>query len=136
MFSETIEQIPFAPSSPTGSGFLPPILRAQGHILYLLGCLADEEVTVEDDKAVEELTAAETHFHARADASETVSTATRGLATLLNTAIAQAVTEYPSWEPEVRVTNLRALAHRVVAFSAVLDRELVGLTGSDPGSTL
>jgi hypothetical protein len=136
MFSDTIAQIPFAPTTADGSGFLPPIVRAQGHVLYLLGMLADDEVTVEDEKALAELVAAEAHFHARADASETVSTATRGIATLLNTALLEASAEYPIWTPELRITNIRNLAHRVVAFSAVLDRELVGLTGSDPGSAL
>src|SRR3954471_13556448 len=99
-FSDTINSIPFTPRTQNGSGFLPPIVRAQGHVLYLLGVLADEDVTVDEADALSELTAAEQHFHARADASETVSTATRGLATLLNTALAEAVAEFPDWDQD------------------------------------
>lgn len=136
-FTDTIAQIPFTPSTTNGRGFLPPIVRAQGHVLYLLGNLADaENHPVTDEEALSELRAAEEHFRARSNPEETISTGTRAFATLLNTALTEAITEYPGWTPENRLTNLRNLAHRVVAFSAVLDRELAGLTDSDAGSSL
>lgn len=135
-FSDTIRTIPFSPRTPLGGGFLPPILRAQGHVLYLLGCLADEQTTVGDADAIAELTQAKEHFDARVDASAAVSTATLGLASTISTALGEARDEYTGWAPDIRLQNLRDLANRVVAFSAALDRELVGLTGSDPGSTL
>ena len=134
-FADTIRSIPFTPRSTTATGFVPPMLRAMGHILYLTGCLADENVTVADEEALNELREAETHWLARA-ATDATSTAINELASRIGSAIAEARDEYEGWDDTARVQNLRDLANRIVAFSCHLDRELVGLTGSDPGSSL
>lgn len=134
-FTDTIRSIPFAASTPNGRGFLPPMLRGMGHLLYLLGCLADEAMTVTVEQATTELTAAREHWNART-ATENVSTATLGIADLLATAIGEAIREYPDWGEDARISNLRDLNHRILAFSASLDRELVGLRDSDAGTAL
>lgn len=134
-FTDSIAALPFTPRSANGSGFLPPILRAMGHILYLLGCLADEAVEVTQDQGLEELRAAGAHWNARTD-SENLSGDARARATLIGTAIGDATREWPEWTDDQKRDNLRDLAHRLVQFGADLDRELVGITGSDPGSSL
>jgi hypothetical protein len=134
-FSETMAQLPFTGRTPQGSGFLPPILRAMGHVLFLNACIADEAVPVSDTEAVDELEAAFNHWTERAT-SENLSTATVARATLIGTAIAEASAEFTGWDEQTRANNLRDLAHRIVQFGADLDRELVGLTNSDPGTSL
>lgn len=134
-FADTMKTLPFTPRTPQGSGFFPPIFRASQHILFLLACVADENVPVEDGEAVGELQQAMEHWNARAKIT-TVSTASLDRANILGTAIAEAAGEYTAWTPENRTANLRDLANRIAQFSADLDRELVGLRDSDPGTTL
>lgn len=134
-FTDTIRSLPYAARSINASGYLPPMLRAMGHILYLTGCLADENVTVTDEEALNELQQAEDHWLARA-ATPATSTTINEHTTALATAFAEAISEYTEWPEDRRVQNLRDLANRVVALSCALDRELLGLTGSDPGSSL
>ena len=134
-FTDTIRSIPYAARSAQATGYLPPTLRAMGHILYLTGCLADENVTVSDIEAIEELQQAREHWNGRAPTDAT-STAINEQTRLIGTALEEAVTEYEGWDDTHRVQNLRDLANRIVGVSCALDRELLGLTGSDPGSSL
>lgn len=134
-FADTIRQIPYAPAGNQAVGFLPPILRSMSHILYLTGCLADENVNVENQEALNELNEALTHWIDRAPSSAT-STAINEKLRLVGEAISEALNEYIGWNDEQRTQNLRDLANRVVAVSCDLDRELLGLTGSNPGSSL
>jgi hypothetical protein len=134
-FADTIRAIPYTPRTQTASGFLPPMLRAMGHILYLTGCLADENMTVSDEEAINELQSATQHWLNRT-ATTATSTAINERASVIGVAIDEAISEYTSWPEDQRTQNLRDLANRIVAFSCHLDRELVGLTTSDPGSSL
>lgn len=134
-FTETIRAIPYTPRGQQASGYLPPILRAMGHVLYLTGCLADENVTVTTEEAIAELQEAENHWNACAT-SPALSEAIVARGTSIGTAIVEARDEYASWAEDRRVQNLRDLANRVIQFSCDLDRELIGLTGSDPGTSL
>lgn len=134
-FSDTLQTLPFAARTANASGFLPPMVRAMGHVLYLTGCLADENVTVTDAEAHTELDHAVEHWNARA-VTENVSTASADRSRAIGTLLQEARAEYAGWEPEARVNNLRDLSHRILQYSADLDRELVGLPGSDPGSSL
>lgn len=134
-FTDSISAIPFAPTTNAGTGFLPPLLRALGHILYLTGCIADERVTVTDAEANTELQHAQEHWNARTG-HEALSASAAALSSHISDAIGFAITEYPGWDDTHRVSNLRNLSHRILAYSAYLDRELIGLTGSDPGSAL
>lgn len=134
-FVETINRIPFAPRTAQGAGFLPPIVRAQGHILYLLGCLAEDSIEVGVPHALGELAHAREHWHER-ERTQNISDRASEEADTLELAIAECAQEYEEWTDETRLTNIRSLANRVVQYAANLDRELVGLTSSDPGSTL
>lgn len=134
-FGNTIATLPFQSRSPLGSGFLPPMIRAMGHILYLVGCLADENITVTTEEAQAELEHAREHWNARAT-TESVSTSAAEQATIIGQAISEAHAEFADWADEAKVNNIRDLAHRILQYSANLDRELVGLTNSDPGSSL
>lgn len=134
-FADTLHTLPFTPRTTHASGFLPPLLRAIGHILYALGCLADETVPKTDEEILNELRHARTHWDARTD-TEAISTTTRDRATAISQAISEAIEEYPEWDTETRTANIRDFAHRLIQYSADLDRELVGLRDSDPGTSL
>ena len=134
-FTDTIRALPFTPQTQQAQGFLPPMLRAMGHILFLNACLADENVTVADAEALNELRHAQEHWNARAD-TPAVSTASRERATTIGTAITEAIAEYEGWNETQRIGNLRDLSHRILQYGADLDRETVGLTNSDAGTSL
>jgi hypothetical protein len=134
-FVDSIRALPFAGRTQMGGGFLAPMVRAMGHLLFLLGCIADEDTPVTDEAAINELTHARDHWNARA-ISEAVSTPVRERAVTIGTAINEAIAEWAGWDQQARETNLRDLNHRILQYAADLDRELVGLRDSDPGTTL
>lgn len=132
-FIETINSLPFTPTTPNGRGLLAPLARATGHILYTLAEIERENATAEE--IVAELQQAEEHWNGRV-MSPALSTAATQHAETISRAIHEAVTELPDWDGDTRSTNIQSLAHRIVGFHAQLDRELVGYTNSDPGTTL
>lgn len=134
-FADTIRAMPYVARTPQSSGFLPPLIRGMNHIINLLTCLADDQITVTDEEAIAELTAAREHFNGRT-ATPAVSTAAVERANALTTALNEAIAEYPGWNADQRIGNLRDFVHRVLQYCADLDRELVGLRTSDPGTTL
>lgn len=134
-FADSIQQLPYAPRAQAARGFVPPMLRAMGHILFLTACLADENVAVTDEEALTELRHAAEHWNARTE-TDAVSTATNQSSALIGVTIGEAITEYEGWDEAHRVQNLRDLANRIMGYTATLDRELVGITESDPGSSL
>lgn len=134
-FADTIRGLPFASRTQTASGFFPPLFRASGHVLYLLGCLADENVEVTDEQALTELRHAQEHWNARAT-TPALSGQVAERATAIGTAIGEAIAEFGGWEADARIQNLRDLANRIAQYSADLDRELTGIRDSDPGSSL
>ena len=134
-FADTIRTLPYVARTPAASGFLPPMLRSMGHVLYLVGCIADEAVVVTDEDALGELRHAQEHWRARNE-TPAASTAAHDQARIIATCLTEAIAEYPEWTQDQRVQNLRDLGNRFVAHCAFLDRELVGITDSDPGSSL
>lgn len=134
-FADTIRNIPFTPRQGEASGFLPPMVRAMGHVLYVLGCISDDAVPKTDEECLAELRAAQVHWNARIGTTA-VSTAIGTTATNISTAFGECVEEFPGWNADTRQTNLRDLTHRIVQYSADLDRELVGVRDSNPGTTL
>jgi hypothetical protein len=134
-FADTLRTLPFTPQTPNGRGFIPPMLRASVHTLFLAACLADENVTVSTEEALDELRHAQTHWTARTDTTA-VSTATRERATTIQTALTEAIAEFEGWDENTRINNIRDLGHRIAQFTADLDREVVGLTDSDAGTSL
>ena len=134
-FADTLKELPFTPRTPTGSGFLPPMFRGSGHILYLVGVLADDKTTVTDDEAKAELQQAREHWNARI-VTPAISTIAIEKAARTQTLIDEAIAEYDGWNADTRIANIRDLGHRVSQFMADLDRELVGIPNSDPGTSL
>lgn len=134
-FAQALAQIPFTANTQNGAGFLPPMMRAIGHVLYVVGCVADETIPVTDADVIAELEAAGEHWNARTPTTA-ISTSAAARATALGTLIEYARLEYAGWPETEREGNLRSLANRLYDFTAFLDRELTGLTGSDAGSLL
>lgn len=130
-----VKEIAFRGKTPHGAGFFPPILRAAGHTLYLLGMIADDKITVTDEEAIEELKHAQTHWAARSE-TDAVSQATRETAEKLGIALGEIITEWKGMADANKTTVLRDYNNRLVQYAADLDRELVGLTDSDPGTSL
>jgi hypothetical protein len=111
------------------------MIRGMSHVIYLVGVLDDEVSTVAEAEAVTELQHALEHWHAR-EHTTYISDAAAAQADTLELALTQALNEYASWSVDLRVGHLRNLVQRYFQFLANLDRELVGLTNSDPGSSL
>lgn len=135
MFADTIAKLPFTGKTPQGAGFFPPMFRASSHVLFLLSCLDDEDVKVTNKDIIDQLQEALTHWDARAKTPAT-STVINDKADLVRQAIAEASTEAEGWDDKTRVKNIRDLAQRIAQHAADLDRELVGLRESDPGTSL
>lgn len=135
MFSDTIRELPFTGRSEQGAGFLPPMVRAMGHLMVLLEYVGDPEHEVTEDEITAELSAALLHWNARTT-TQNVSTVAADRAVTLGTALLQMEEEFRDWDENTRINNLRDLNHRILQYTADLDRELVGLPGSDPGTSL
>lgn len=144
-FKDIVEKLPFNPKTSDGSGFLPPFLRAMSHLLYCLG-LADDELPkdkVEADKKskevenqlVEELKEALKHFN-NIEISDNLSQVARDQLVLFQSALVAINSEFGAWDKDTKVNNLTGLINRAVGISAMLDRELIDLRTSDPGSNL
>lgn len=136
-FATDIAAIPLTARQTDAKGFLPPIIRATGHLLFVLADAATEEGhrILTDDEALEELTHAKGHWDA-ITTNEAISTPTKTLITAFGKAVSSAITEFPDWDRNARITNLRDLGNRAAGISAALDRELVGLRDSDAGLSL
>jgi len=136
-FAEAIAAIPYAPQSSTATGLLAPIMRACGHILYLVGLMAEPAYDLTDEEAQRELTDASEHLSRTlaviADAPLSGAAKNRIGAFIL--AVGWASTEWQEWPEDERGNNLTALAHRATALAAFLDREFIAIN-ADPGRTL
>lgn len=135
MFVETIEKIEYRPTSQQGTGFLPPIVRGSLHVLFLMAAINDEKIEVSQEDAITELTAARDHFNSRMFVTS-VSGVTLGKVDTLAMAIEEAITEYKDWDDKVRTKNLQDLSNRIVQVASDLDRELIGIRESDPGTQI
>jgi hypothetical protein len=134
-FATAIAALPYNARGTNAAGFLPPIVRAQGHILFALAASSDDTLPVTNEDVIEELVHAQIHWGA-ITTPEAVSRATAAHIDNFGEALTFAVNDYQGWTEAQKVTNLRDLANRLAGLSAVLDRELVGITDSDPGYQL
>lgn len=134
-FADAIAALPHHAAQPQATGFLPPLLRAQGHLMLVLVQVADEEATPNEDELLTELKDAKEHWDA-ANSGDALSDATAAAITGYSAALASAIEEFPGWESKDRIKNVRDLASRAASLAVVLDRELVGLTTSDAGYNL
>lgn len=134
-FADTVRGLPYAARTQQGAGFVPPMVRAMGHLLFLAACVNDPDVTVTNEEARTEIGLALEHWIARAT-PPSVSTASANRAVAIATAITEARDEYEGWDDNARVNNLRDLTNRILQYCADLDRELTGLRDSDAGTAL
>lgn len=137
-FTDDLAALPIQSNTQDAKGFLPPILRAAGHLLFVLGNAADETIELTEENETElldELVHAKGHWDAitRNDAISTEATARLDA---FGTAFTSAITEFGGWDRQAKLRNTRDLANRIVSFAAAMDRELVGLTDSSAGTVL
>lgn len=133
-FATDIAAIPYAPSQAQPKGFLPPLARTLGHLMFTLEAIAaDREIP--EDELLNELTHAKDHW-STLDHGGSLSAPTATTIEAIGKALDSAVTEFPTWNKDQRVRNVRDLGNRVAGYTAALDRELLGLRGSDPGHQL
>lgn len=137
-FRESINAIPYAPSQPSATGLLAPIIRAMGHILYVAATAADPNTALADAEAINELTEAKVHLLGTLAVVHNAPLSEVGKTAILNwvDAVNAANDEWNDWPADERPSSLKDLANRCAALAALLDLELVGLRNSDPGSSL
>ena len=134
-FATDLAALPTHAAQAEARGFLPPIIRAQGHLMAVLLQVADDTATPNDEELLTELKDAKGHWDAINPADALSATTDKTIKTY-GAAIGSAITEWPKWDQKARVKNLRDLASRAASLTVVLDRELVGLTNSDAGHNL
>ena len=135
-FSETISQLPFTPATDHGRGFLPPFMRAGGHLLYLLGRLTDTPTRRPTDNQIrQELDSMNLHFTSFV-VPEYMSEQARTHVSNFQSALTALNTEIEEWDMDTKVSNLLQLSNRLLQLMAFLDREALGLRDSDAGQEL
>ncbi len=136
-FATLSGQIVYSPKSSEGKGFLPPLLRALTHLTYALG-LTEEDTSKDKaaaDKVQEEIKGAISHLE-KVEIGDTFSSVAKEQLKIFAKALHALNAEYLGWDQTTKVSNLTTLIHRSFGISAMLDRELIGLRNSDPGSSL
>ena len=135
-FEEAIATIPFTPSTEQGRGYLPPFMRAGGHLLYLLGRLSDTPTRRPTDNQVRsELDSLKLHFD-NFIVPDYMSNRAKELTQNWRNAFDALDTEILGWEQDTRITNLQMLENRLMAVVSFMDREILGIQNSDPGNQL
>ena len=134
-FAADIAAIPYDPTSPDATGFLAPVLRASGHLLFALAAHSDPDTTLTDEEILGEIQHAKGHWDAIYH-GQALSTAADIKVQAFGLALQSALNEFEGWDDATRSSNLRQLAHGIVGLGTLLDRELVGLTNSQPGYAL
>jgi len=147
-FADLNIKLLYAPKTSEGKGFLPPFLRALTHVTYALGISEDELPKIKNGSATEdkkiketmakvkdELTAAYSHFE-KVEVTDAFSSEAQTQLITYKKVLNAAMAEFEDWDRDTKITNLTSLVHKLVGISAMLDRELIGLRDSDPGSNL
>lgn len=141
-FATLSGKIVYNPKTSEGSGFIPPLLRALTHLGYALGILEDipkdasatakKEVA---DKTQQEIKDCLTHLD-KVEISDNFSSIAQEQLKTLSKAVNALNTEFAGWDRDTQISNLTNIIHRSFGITAMLDRELIGLRNSDPGSSL
>jgi len=147
-FANTITGIPYTPRSEFATGFITPIMRAIGHILYAAAAAAATQPAAEEAALPQpiiseieierELQEAYNHLSPANFPFTTANTslAAQNLIETFVSAIRLATFEYSGWTSAERIYNLKALANAAAGIAVFLDYELLGISGSNPGSSL
>lgn len=134
-FADISKSLPFRATTKEGRGFLPPFLRAMNHFLTIMQFVEESKKKDKMPFVIEELKEAVTHITAINVGPFLSSTAKE---TLINFGkLAQtAHVEASSWTEDQIVENCKILMDRGAMVASMLDRELIGLSDSDPGSQI
>lgn len=134
-FKELNDKLPYSPQTPNGRGFLPPFLRAVGHLLYGLGRVTDSKEKDKFDFLKVEIKDAVEHFSSL-EVNSAFSVKAKENLVGLTEALEAYQREYEGWAEEERLSNMRNLVNKALGIASALDRELIGIRNSDPGSAL
>lgn len=142
-FTVSLEKIVYNPKTSEGKGFLPPLLRTLVHLAYGLG-IADDELPkdaadkkndVVIKKVKEEITEAINHCN-QVEISKNFSTVGQDQMKAFLETLNALNAEFETWDRDTKVNNIQSLFNKGFGIMAMLDRELIGLRDSDPGSSL
>lgn len=144
-FTQLAQQLPFAPRGQNAVGLLTCLTRAVGHIGIVAiatahmnsGTEAAELPTplLSDDEVVNEITHAKEHWDVHTTPGS-ISTATAAKLDTFDGLLTTAAAEFADWDTRTRADNARTLYNAAAALATDLDRDLVGIRNSDPGSSL
>jgi hypothetical protein len=121
------------------TGFLAPIMRATGHILFALACINADPAISTEQEIKDEFVAAATHLNA------TVTVSLGVLSTNAGQQFARwkehldlAADQILNWPAADRSRAVLALISETMSFATFLDRELAGIdpSASNPGLAL
>lgn len=132
-FVEQINSIQYNPTEAAATGIVAPLIRASGHLLYLLAEMSEHAEGIDDESAKREITEAAEHFNWPIPESDIISRLTREQIGHFKSALTIANDEWDNWTPEDRIQNLKSLAHRAAGIGTQLDWEYAGVIGSNPG---
>lgn len=137
-FTNSLEAVRRTAIQAEATGFLPPIFRAIGHILFTLAAIADDPPNLDDDQVIGEFTHARDHWTAATPAADSgaLSDHAKAIHTSITTLLNDFITEYGGWDHATRVRNTRHVANAFAGYAVTLDLELVGLDDSDHGQNL
>ena len=130
-----ITTIPYAPRQEQAKGFLAPLIRMMGHVLYL----AAAHTTLTPEEAKKELEDAAAHIDASlVTNSPMVSGTAKSYIKILHNHLIATAGAWEAYTEEQRTTNLSAVANRTAGAASYFDIEFAGLTAdeTDPGSSL
>lgn len=145
-FADLNTKLVYTPKTAEGKGFLPPLMRALTHITYALGLSDDDLPKTKAEKNYdaiekmikEEIDEAIKHFDKVEipDSTDIFSSIATDQVKTYHKALKALSAEFSDWDKDTKVNNLTSLVHKLMGICAMLDRELVGLRDSDPGSNL
>lgn len=135
-FAESIERIPFNASTDNGRGFIGPLIRLSGHLLYILGNLHNTPSRRPTDAQIRtEMDAMLRHFEGF-NVPNYLSTAAKTRLDQYIESVNLMNTEIETWDHDTRVANVRALSNRTAEIAVFLDKEILGITDSDAGQDI
>jgi len=136
-FKELSDKLPYSPTTQNGRGFLPPFLRALGHLLYGLGRAEESKGKDKDTFSFLEGEVKDAIEHlGNVEVNSAFSKTTQDQLLVLNQAMTAYQKEYAAWTEEDKIGNLKSLVNKAMGVASNLDRELAGIRNSDPGSAL
>lgn len=135
-FEEAVSLLPFSPSTENGKGYLPPLMRGIGHLLYLAGRISDTPTRRPTDNQIrEELDSIKRHFEGFS-VPDYFSAQGKLHSSNFMEAFNALDAEIIEWDVDSRVSHLAQLNNRALQLMAFLDREILGIRDSDAGQAL